>query len=203
MSNIKNDNEIEIFKFISSSEFIAKLIEKKFHPIEHNLLLSAHLLAIGFNTTGINDGSVNLMYKRQIAPIEEKFFTVKSNFAFYTTKNGLIEDSPYFNRQTMNFNHSMFSFKDTRGFRDFCIKYFDKHSKIVDMNQGETIINKKLDNKIHFRLNGKKRKSEEGQLYGYHSIVCSNPYVKTLIEAWCLENELIINDNVKPKRLKL
>jgi hypothetical protein len=202
MSNNTNDKNILLFEFLSSKQFIQELQDKNFAPEEHNLLLSAHLLAIGFNTSGINEGSVNVKYSKEIAPIKEDFWRAKSNFAFYTTKNGLIEDSNYFNRQSIRFNHPMFCFKDTRGFRDFCVEYFNKNSKVINSDYS---IEKgiKLDNKIIFRLNGKRRNSIEGQLYGYESIICSNLNVRSLLESWILEKELVKNNEVKIKKLKL
>ena len=202
MSNNTNEQAISNFKFLGSQEFIKELTERDLPPEEHNLLLSAHLLAIGFNTSGINEGSMRVGYLMRVSE-NEQFCRPESNFAFYTTKNGLIEESNYFNRQSMRFNHSLFSFRDTRGFRDFCIEYFNKHSKIIDsdypINKGVNI----KDTNIKFRLSGRKRKSEEGQLYGYKSIISSNPNVNSLLEAFILEKELSSNNQVKPKTLKL
>jgi len=199
MSNTTNNKDVNIFRFLSSKEFITELNEKNFPPDEHNLLLSAHLLAIGFNTSGINEGNMNVSYSRIN---DEKFFRAKSNFAFYTTRNGLIEESSYFSRQSITFNHPMFRFRDTRGFRDFCIEYFDKYSKIIDLDHPMTTITER-NNKIHFRLNGKLRKSDEGQIYGFQSIVCSNPNVRNLLDAFMLEKELNINTEDKKKKFKL
>lgn len=203
MSNNKNNTEISIFEFLSSKDFIKELIERDFPPEEHNLLLSAHLLSIGFNTSGINEGSMSVSYFRRASPEDEKFCRPKSNFAFYTTRNGLVEESYHFSRQTMKFNHSLFSFRDTRGFRDFCIKYFDKYSKIIDSEYPITTGANIVDTDISFRLSGRKRKSEEGQQYGYDSIISSNSNVKTLIDSWLLEKELNTNNEVKIKRPKL
>jgi hypothetical protein len=202
MSNNTNEQDISVFKFLGSQEFIKELKERDLPPEEHNLLLSAHLLAIGFNTSGINEGSMRVGYFIR-ASENEKFCRTESNFAFYTTKNGLIEESNYFNRQSIKFNHPLFYFRDTRGFRDFCIEYFNKHSKIIDSDYPITKSVNIKDTNIKFRLNGRKRKSEEGQLYGYQSIICANPNVKSLLEAFILEKELSANNQIKQKTLKL
>lgn len=203
MSNNTNEQDILTFQFLGSQDFVKELAKKNLPPEEHNLLLSAHLLTIGFNTSGINEGNMKVTYFRRAAPEDEKFCRSKSNFAFYTTRNGLIEESNYFSRQSMKFNHSLFHFRDTRGFRDFCTEYFDKHSKIIDSDYPITKGVNIAETDIKFRLNGRKRKSEEGQLYGYESIICSNPNVKSLLEAFILEKELSNINQAKQKTIKL
>jgi hypothetical protein len=219
MSNTQFSKESLIFQFLGTKEFLNLLIEKNEDPEVHNLLLSAHLLAIGFNTTGISEGGVNLTYLQQLSPIEEQFKRPNSQFHFYTTTNKLIEGTNYCQRCRISLKNSYFRANYTYDFRDFCTAYFDKHCKNIDLSylysenneesfplKGKPIntIEDQYKNKIDFRLRGRKRNSEEGQKYGYDTIVASNKTVRAYVESWYLEKELALSqDGIKQKKFKL
>lgn len=212
MSNKEFSQESLIFQFVSSYEFIETLNEKNLEPEEHNLLLSVHLLAIGFNTTGISDGGVRVNYSQKLGPVKEWFERPDSNFHFYTTSNALIEGSRNCSRSRISLKNKFFRTNYTYEFRDFCTEYFNKYAKNIDLSylkereeQGLFPLKGKrintVDERIEFRLWGRKKNSEEGQKYAYEAIVASNKTVKSYAEGWYLERELKLNENTAKKKV--
>lgn len=204
MSNILYSRESLIFQFLSSKEFMVTLAQKDVEPEVHNILLSAHLLAIGFNTTGISEGGVNVDYFQSLAPLEN-FARSSSNFHFYTTANAIIEETHHSSRSRISLNNEYFRTKYAIDFRDFCLEYYEKYSKHLDLEVFEKKSkNEQESNKISFRMNKRKRNSEDGQKYGYNSVVSMNKNVKSYVEAWYLEKELSLNGCSKKKiKIKL
>lgn len=200
MSNSTYSRESLVFQFLSSQEFAELLTEKNLDPEINNLLLSAHLVAIGFNTTGISEGGATVKYFRKLSP-KEDFLRPESNFYFYTTTYKLIEESNRCSRSRLSLKNKIFSCKYTIDFRNFCVEYYNKYSKTVNKDITNVFID---ETKISFRLDRENRKSDKAQSEAYQTVIASNNIIKNHVEAWYLDKKLGVNKYLEPaKKIKL
>ncbi len=190
-----NQVEANIFSFLASKNFTEILKKSDIETEDYNVILLAHLMALGYNTTGISDGGAYLSYSQRLGSEREDFFRPHSGFHFYTTANRLIEDSSRCSNSTISLKNELFSTKNTRCFRDFCIEYYNKYSKKLPGDFFKKNKEKYSEVRFNFKLKKLKRLTEEGQKNGYNEIIFSNKMVKSYVESFyfnsILENQLI------------
>lgn len=183
-------SEANMFSFLASKNFMVKLQESNLDIEDHNVMLLAHLMAIGYNTTGISDGGAYLAYSQKLGLEREGFFRPQSGFHFYTTANRLIEDSSSCSNSTISLKNEFFRTNNTRCFRDFCVEYYDKYSKKPSEDFFKNNKEKYQEVRFKFRLKKTKRLTEDGQKNGYNEIILSNKIVKAYVESFYLNSVL-------------
>jgi len=188
MSNKQKNIENEKLEILISNEFPIILREKNLLAEEHNILLSAHIVALGFSTVGISSGGANVTYYQNLSDGED-FKRANSGFYFFTTKNGLIENSLRCTNSTVKMKNKLFSFNNSRDLKNFMIEYWLKNSKIY-VNSNRDYFPSGEQFGIQFNLNGVKRKSQEGLERGYSQIIKSNPLVKSFVDMVYMEKSL-------------
>lgn len=198
MSN--NIQNADFFDFLANKIFPNILEEQNLSVQLHNLLLALHVVAIGFNTTGISEGGTTISYSRLIAPVEEDFHRPQNGFFFYTTKNQLIENSLYCSNSRLSFRHELFHFKNTRDFRDFCVSYYEKNAKTIPEIEFQD--NDFKDIAFKFRLNKLKRTEVETKNQVYEQLFREDQTIKFALEAIYL-NQHLKNDNGNKNKLKI
>jgi hypothetical protein len=198
MSN--NIQNADFLDFLGNKNFPNILEEQNLSVQLHNLLLALHVVAIGFNTTGISEGGTTIGYSRLIAPVEEDFHRPKNDFFFYTTKNQLIEDSLHCSNSRLSFKHELFHFKTTRDFRNFCVSYYQKNAKTIPEKEFKD--NNFKDLTFRFRLNKLKRNEVETKNKAYEQLFKDESAIKSALEAMYLDQHLK-NENRNKNKFKI
>lgn len=191
--------KITTINFLGSKDFPDILSTYNLDVFSHNRILAYHFLTIGFQSTGIKEGSIYLYYSKEFNSEIKDWNNYKPsiNFCFRITNNSLIEKTRCTTSHTsirntsQNFSlhnddktfyhHSTYG--NTREFKNFLIRYSDEKLPLLcnDNNQSLDINKEDKGIQVKFRNLKKTNKIHKYESY-YNTVIVTDSLLQSFLQ---------------------
>ena len=195
-------NYKEKYLYLLGSKIFPDILEASLlDPLKFNKLMVAHIVTVGSQSNGIQDGGCNIKY---VTSTEEQFtpdvIGPKLSFYFYTNNNALIENTKHSTRSNSRVtNLNDFSYSDFHNpwmLKNFILRQ-ELRMKHLPGHDWESVKDDYID--IKYKKPSKTEKID----YFYETIIAANKDIESFLNHYFIKSNLKHEEPHKDKKMKL